>query len=288
VIAFAFVTRRSTVKQWTWMDSGLVIGLATSIIFPTLLVLFVQRGSRNFSRLQIAVVRAEHDKVLRLLPDHARSLKRAGYTPAGIALSVETYRAKALVGLNRQTEAFEAMRALELADGVPTFQFLMALGQVQLAACDFAGVLNTCDRAESVKPDDFMPHFFRAEMLAYHLHRPIEAQAALDRALSFTVMDETRNHAKLVQAAIEIELRRPQQARALLDEALPGIEWRANRTPIAWASVAVAHTFRAIACGMLNDRPEARRSFKLAVPIVSNYRSARELLERARRAAGEA
>lgn len=288
VLAIIALTYRSaSARSWGSFDSLLVAFVTGAIVVPTLFVTFVRRGSRNFARLQVAVVHAEYEDVLRMLPAHARSLKRAGYTPAGIALSVERYRARALLGLNRRDEAFAVMDALEKTEGVAGFQYLMALSLIQLADCDFAAVLHTCDQAEAARPEDFMPHFLRAEILAYHLHRPVEAQASLDRALSFAMTDELRNQAKVIQAAIEIESRRPQQALALINEALPVIEWCAKRTPIAKANVAFAHTLRAIACGQLNDRVEARRSFKLSAPITSRYPSARELFERARRAAGE-
>ncbi len=285
--AAVFLTwRRAAQLPWAPIDNASIAILLVGLLGPAAFLVVVTRGTRNSARLQRAVVHADYERVLRLLPGHARALTKAGNTPAGVALSVKTYQAKALFRLGRQDEASRVMEELRCTEGVPEFNYLMSLGQFEHVGCNFESALEAYQRAAELKPDDYLPWLGQAELLANFLHRPAEAQVALNQLQSFVVTDETRNLMRLIEAGIAMDTRRPQDALRLIDEALPTLRWRARRTPAGRSTVALAYTLRAIACGMLNDRPGARWSFKRAAPLASRYASARDLFDRAKRAAG--
>lgn len=277
----ALCYRRIGQRPFSEVDAVLLLGL----VAPLAYVYWVKRTSRIHRRIQLASVYNKPLKMLQLI----RKMERAstGMSEVSRRVLLESSEAKALAKLGRLDEAIALIKGLYNRGDLSERGLHSHRGIIYQTAGDFETSARCHRDLSEISPDDATVWIARAGTLAVHLRRPNEARLALNRCAGLAMTARAAAFMRVAQATIALEKRRAHEAREAIGEALPRLNWRARRTPIAKGSVAIARALHSIACTQRGDHAAARRALRRSTPILSRNASTRELFEHTRHAVGQ-
>jgi tetratricopeptide (TPR) repeat protein len=275
-----FVARRFNGAPLGWADALLPVVL----LIPPVIVVACSGASRLHHGIQVEVVGARYDRVLKLAPRIERVFTKKLGEAAGAAQGSE-WRAKALIGLGRRDEAFAVMERLRARPDIPADVFLLHLGIVHAADKDWPAAARCFEEVVRIKPDSASAWLGVADAQANHLLNAQAARTALNMVRTFPASEGSASYIDLTEAGVQLLERRPEEARALALRAMPTLQRAARATPVCQFGVCMANALLAISCAQTGRAAEAREHFARAEPLLRLH-GIDDVLNRCRHALG--
>lgn len=246
------IVRRLSSQAFDYFDWLLLF----FFVLPLLLAFLMLFSSNAESKAGMLAVRAQWEELIAFLPKYYRAVSNALGGPRA-EVATRTWKAKALINLDREDEAIEEVEPLRDMEGVSEADYLMARVQILMAMDDIELAREEAQLLLEADPERIEAWGAICELESLHFDHAKGARLALDHAMTLKAWKNLGPAGDYLQG---ITLAAEGEYLQAIDRLRPFRIWAKSfsaQLPIAWMMWAVSGCVIAHAHMQLGDEEHA-------------------------------